>query len=334
MSIKTPEAPKEFSADLPRRPMLSNVIARVGVGIAALCISAARANSAPVSAETPRHISGGNQQRVPDHLWKVIAESDNQVNFIDQSSLRPEGSNSFIFWSLWTTTNNNLITKYEMRQIKIDCQSKTLMSIGGVIYDEVGLPTYIGQTLPQILPPESNGDRQWLYVCGHTDKYSMIPMVYSVAEAKLLSLQLKSAEVIEASLLSDSDIMQIANTFEDTLANSGETGLTILIKDCYKNLYRSISSTYRHDVSYCVTLDVLTYQTDKFFRVGSGGQSIQDPPVTPYWKDGTFIARMKKYMPNTTLDHSMPDIKIFNDLSGRASKDVVDLISHDSRMNK
>lgn len=111
--------------------------------------------------------------------------------------------------------------KHDVGHVVMNCSEKTIRLTEAVIYTDKDHFQELGPQGPTSLPPESLGERQWLYVCGHEDKYASIEVARSIDEAVALTAALSSADGGISTLLSDDDLMSIAKEYDATQKPNG-----------------------------------------------------------------------------------------------------------------
>jgi hypothetical protein len=261
----------------------------------------------------------------PAHTWKMVAQTDTQVTFIDLKSLRTLSTDKYEYWALMTHKETRTI--YSLIHVSLDCRQKVMRLIEGFQYTD-GNGQSVGATGPMTLPPESAGERQWLYVCEHQDKYGSVQRAYSIEDANSVTASLQSPDSDLGSLLNDSDLAHMATDYDSAQRRSGAIGVEEKIERCYAGLKAVRIDALRKASAYCVTLDIVGHKMDDAFRQLMKEKFSKDIGPVPYYEESTFTARLSKYLPETTIDGSTPSVDVFSNFADRALAAVDNLPSH------
>lgn len=108
-------------------------------------------------------------------------------------------------------------------------------------------------------------------------------------------------------LLSNEDIRDVAADFDRTISETGMTGVSALVQDCYEALPTEETAAQRKSAAYCVTMDLLARRFDAEVRQEMGKASGNTAPTLAYYEDDAWKTRVLKYLPLTTATHEMPD---------------------------
>jgi clan AA aspartic protease (TIGR02281 family) len=121
-------------------------------------------------------------------------------------------------------------------------------------------------------------------------------------------------------LLADSDLAHMAAEFKGVVDQTGMSGVSGLIEECYKSIPALGGDAARKRATYCVTLDLVGLDFDAGFRRAFAAQTSKVMPPVPYYEDSSWKPRMATYLPLTTVGHTMPDTAIFRSYANAADK--------------
>lgn len=193
----------------------------------------------------------------------------------------------------------------------------------GISYNGDAPTTNMVPAGPTTLPPESNGERVWLFACTRQDKYGSLPNVNSIGDALSLADEIRSPDKALAKLITDDDLMAIANEFHRAQGEAGMIGLADRVETCYRDAARAEPARIRSRTAYCLTLDVVAYKFDASFRAEFKQRTSHDMPAsTPFYEDAAFSARLDRHAVATTVDHSLPDFSAFNTFADKVFVDL------------
>ena len=298
---------------------------RLAAGAIALAALSLALISTDCLAAPAHHRTAARSASPSVHVWKMVAQDPSLVIFIDLKSVSRTADHQYEYWSLITYKADQ--DKSDLVRFAIDCSRKTIAIANGLTYLKSGETQIIRAGSPMIFPPESTGERQWLYLCEHEDKYASVEKAYSIGEAKSLTAALQSPGDSLSALLSDEDLNRLAVEYDGTQKQTGAAGVSIQIEDCYRKLVNFQGEELRHATAYCVTFDILGFKMDDGFRSvmkEKFGRAI-DP--VPFYEKSTFAARLEKYIAYTTVDRSEPSLDVFSSFADRALADVGNLPS-------
>jgi len=260
----------------------------------------------------------------------MVAVTGDQYVFMDVMTLSRAGAPSQAAWTLWTKTSPQAPQKYDLVHAELDCQARTMAVAGGLRYEGDAPATDLGAGGPMALPPESTGERIWLFACTRQDKYPSVPDVTSISDALVLADGLRSPEKALAKLLSDDGILAVAKDFQRVQSERGMAGLADRVETCYRDAAKAGPARVRAATAYCITLDVAAFKFDGFFRADVLKKTSQDPgATTPFYEDAAFSKRVARYAVATTIDHSLPDLAVFGTLADKALSDLVKILDQE-----
>jgi len=127
-------------------------------------------------------------------------------------------------------------------------------------------------------------------------------------------------------LLSEADLTRIASEFNHTMGHTGMAGVSALLEDCYRSIYKLAGPPARHRAAYCVTMDLVGLDVDTGFRRSMEAQTSRPTPPAPYYEDAAWKGRLSTYLPLISADGSMPDADIIRGYANSADKRLAQIL--------
>lgn len=242
----------------------------------------------------------------------MVAKEGDQFVFLDVRMLRQTGAPFQDVWTIWTRTSEQSPQKYDLLHVRLDCQNRTMTLLEAVSYNGDAPATNSGPAGATTLPPESTGERVWLFACSRVDKYATLPNVNSIGDALALADAIRSPEKAVTKLLSDDDLMNIATDFHKAQSEGGMVGVVARVEECYREAGRARPERIQSLTAYCLILDIVAYKFDTAFRDQFKQKFSRVLLPTPSYEDATYSARLAKHATAITVDHSLPAFDVLN----------------------
>jgi hypothetical protein len=239
-----------------------------------------------------------------DHLWRMVAQSDDYIFYLDERSKQRTGDN-LKFWTLLTYkkaefSNNDALTKYDLSVWTVDCRQKKLSvsnvssHVGRSVTSNIpNAPTF------QLVAPESMGEVVLNAGCFNRLKYPNAAPQPSISSAitysRSLGVKDAEAKVIQSGdFLTDADVNEIAATYRKTQTDSGSTGVIAQIKDCYATTTSNATLANLKAIERCIVFDIMGERIDAAFNADMGKQIGKPLPPAPFWEEKVWMDRVNE----------------------------------------